>query len=87
MIYFAKANNKIKIGWTERPLKRLKELQTANHDKFIFLYFIENVPKSFESFLHEICKRYHIRGEWFNIKVIQHLLKHPWYKEHLKKFI
>lgn len=83
MIYFVKANNKIKIGWTERPIKRLQELQTANHDKFIILYVIKNVPKSFEKFLHSICGRFHIRGEWFNIDVIEHLLNHPWYNQHM----
>lgn len=83
MIYLLKnhANNTIKIGRTKDPNERLRTLQTGNAHQLEFLYIIE-VDDSFESFLHEICSRYHISGEWFAGEVLEnHLLKHPWYAD------
>lgn len=89
MIYFLKnhANNTVKIGRTKDPIKRLRTLQTGNSDKLELLYIIEDVEDSFETFVHEICARYHISGEWFAGDVLEnHLLRHPWYAKNLKSY-
>jgi hypothetical protein len=89
MIYFLKnlSNNTVKIGRSKDPADRLRTLQTGNADKLEFLYIIDGVEDSFESFVHEICERYHISGEWFAGDVIEkHLLKHPWYAENMRPY-
>ena len=89
MVYFLKNhnNNTVKIGRTKDPADRLRTLQTGNSDRLEFLYIIDTVEDSFETFVHEICERYHISGEWFAGEVLeQHLLKHPWYRENMKPY-
>ena len=77
----------IKIGKSKEPLKRLQALQTGNASNLRILYTINNVDDSFETFLHGICEGYRMSGEWFRPGVLkEHLLKHPWYKKHLKPF-
>lgn len=83
MIYLLKnpINNTIKIGRTNDPFQRLRTLQTGHAHQLEFLYIIE-AEDSFEPFLHEICARYHVGGEWFSGDVLsKHLLKHPWYAD------
>ena len=86
MIYFIKTNNEIKIGKTNDLERRMTELQVGNHVALEPLYVIENVDDSFETYVHEICGRFHIKGEWFKIEVLDHLLKHPWYKANMKPY-
>lgn len=86
-IYFIKnKNNDIKIGRSENIEKRLKELQTGNSNNLKLLYFIKDVPESFEKHLHDICVRFKIQGEWFQEKCIEFLLKHPFYKKNMKQY-
>lgn len=89
MIYFLKnhANNTIKIGRTKDPAERLRTLQTGNSDRLEFLYIIDDVEDSFETFVHEVCDRYHISGEWFAGDVLEkHLLRHPWYISNMQPY-
>jgi hypothetical protein len=64
MIYFIVAKNYVKIGCSEDPEIRLKELQTSNPNK---LKLIATMPGSFqtESELHCVFARFRARGEWF----------------------
>lgn len=89
MVYLLRntATSHIKIGYSKDPRERLRTLQTGSAGKLALEYVIENVDMSFEQFMHEICQRYRISGEWFQGNVIEdHLLKHPWYAEHLKPY-
>lgn len=89
MIYFLKnhLNNAIKIGRTKDPAERLRTLQTGNANRLEFLYIIDDVEDSFESFIHGICEQYHLSGEWFSEDVLEkHLLRHPWYIENMKPY-
>ncbi len=85
-IYFIKKDDEIKIGRSVDIERRISELQIANSIELTLLYKIENVPEFFESHVHSMCSRFHIRGEWFKMDVIEHLLSHPFYKEAMKKF-
>lgn len=85
-IYFIQKDNEIKIGRSVDIERRIEELQVANSVDLRLLYVIENVDESFESHVHEVCNRFHIRGEWFTEGALEHLLKHPFYKENMKKF-
>jgi len=85
-VYFIKKGNEIKIGRSINIERRIEELQVANSVELHLLYKIEDVDESFESHLHSICSRHHIKGEWFKFSVLNHLLKHPFYKENMKKY-
>lgn len=84
-IYFIKSNEAIKIGKSDNVPRRLKELQTSNHSSLEILYVIENEEETLEKHTHGICERYHVKGEWFSLTVLDHLLNIPWYKDHMKK--
>lgn len=85
-IYFIQKDSDIKIGRSIDIERRIEELQIANSVNLKLLYYIENVDDSFETHLHEVCSRFNIRGEWFSEGVLGHLLKHPFYKENMKKY-
>lgn len=59
----------IKIGVSNNPEKRLKELQTSNHKPLHivvkFPFKNTNDAYIFEKFLHERFAKYQMRGEWF----------------------
>ncbi len=84
-IYFVKKDNEVKIGRSVDIERRLEELQVANSVELILLYQIKDVDESFERYIHYICEGYHVRGEWFKKDVIEHLLRHPFYKEKMIK--
>ena len=84
-IYFIRSGEEIKIGRSQNIKNRLKELQTGNQVDLELLYIIENVEESFEKHIHSICSKFHLRGEWFMMDALTHLLKHPYYKENMKK--
>ena len=75
----------IKIGRSNNLDERKQTLQVANEEKLTLLYKIENVQESFEQHIHEVCYRYKIRGEWFELTCINHLLQNPWFKENMIK--
>lgn len=84
-LYFIKNEDAIKIGYSSDVDKRLSELQIANFNGLNVIYVIEDIEPSFEKHVHGICQRYKIQGEWFDIKAIDHLLNHPWFREHMIK--
>lgn len=80
-IYFIQSGQEVKIGISGDVPRRLEELQVGNANKLILRYEIKDVQDIFEGFVHSICQRYYVRGEWFEIGALDHLLKHPFYKE------
>lgn len=84
-IYFIQRDDEIKIGRSIDIERRIEELQVANSVNLRLLYKIENVDESFEEHVQSICSMFHIRGEWFKKDALDHLLKHPFYKENMKK--
>lgn len=84
-IYFMKNGNNIKIGRSEDVDRRKAQLQTSLTTELEVLYVIEDMAPSMETHIHGVCRRFHIKGEWFNENVLNHLLSLEWYKEHMKK--
>ncbi|MBL7128081.1 MAG: GIY-YIG nuclease family protein [Ignavibacteria bacterium] len=74
MIYFIKANDKIKIGYADDPSKRIPSIQTSSpFDLEVLLIIDGNYDK--ESELHKRFHGHRTSGEWFN------------YEESIKAFI
>lgn len=67
MIYFIKniATSNIKIGFSDNPRKRLKELQTGSAEKLVLIKTIEGDQK-LEGQLHELFSHCRLDGEWFS---------------------
>lgn len=62
--YFIQAvdSGHIKIGRSENPEGRMKDIQTSNHENLKLLAVADN---DIEAELHEKFSRSRIRGEWF----------------------
>ena len=67
-IYVLKSNEYYKIGITKDIAKRMRELQTGNPIKHLFVCssFFEDAPR-FERLLHEAFAQYRVEGEWFEL--------------------
>lgn len=66
---------RIKLGISESPERRLKELQTGNSQELILLGYVPaNGGFNDEKRLHSDCVNYHIRGEWYKQDVLSKLL-------------
>jgi len=65
-IYFIRESDRerVKIGLSENPKKRIKALQTSSPTKLDLLKVIEG-DETKEYYLHNKFKDYHIKGEWF----------------------
>lgn len=59
---WAELTNRIKIGKSNDPYKRLKTLQTGSPEKLILIAFVSG---DIERKLKEEFKKYKIHGEWF----------------------
>lgn len=66
MVYFIKniVTGRIKIGFSNTPTKRLKELQTGNDNKLVLIKTIVG-GKDKEASLHEMFSHLRSNGEWF----------------------
>ena len=88
MVYFIQNSlGHIKIGSSSDVDRRLLELQIANSGALRILYVIDipdNESLTFEQHTQSVCGRYALQGEWFEASVLDHLLHHPWYKEHMR---
>ena len=63
-VYFIKCNNAIKVGISESPKKRIKNLQTANPNKLEMIgYVYGDILKEQE--IHMDLQKYRLNGEWF----------------------
>ena len=69
MIYFIQSanDNRIKIGMSDNPVTRLRQLQTgASSQKPYTILAVVPVGRRRESELHKQFKEYHSHREWFN---------------------
>jgi hypothetical protein len=66
MIYFLKADLKIKIGFTDDPPKRISSIQVSSPFPLEVMLIIDgNYEKERE--LHSIFKEFRTSGEWFDL--------------------
>ncbi len=67
MIYFLKANDKVKIGYADDPMKRIPAIQISSPYRLAVLLIIDgNYNK--ESELHDRFEKHRSIGEWFNFE-------------------
>ncbi len=61
-----------KIGITNNPKRRLKNLQTG-HPNTLFIHHLEEIPDSqvkfIEKTIHILLNNVRTKGEWFNIEL------------------
>lgn len=61
-----------KIGFSNNPKRRLKDLQTG-HPNQLTIHYIEAIPKdqvkSIEKSIHEVLRPHREKGEWFNLEL------------------
>ncbi len=60
----------VKIGFSSNVGRRVKSIQTGNaaNISIIWRYFVGyklHIAKREEKRLHKLCKKHHIRGEWY----------------------
>lgn len=72
-LYAIQAGYRVKLGYSHNPKKRLKEIQTGSPDhlKLLWTYYVgddEKTAMQKEKKLHRVCKKYHVRGEWYDIR-------------------
>lgn len=67
-IYVLKSNEYYKIGIAKDVAKRMRELQTGDPVKHLFVCssFFKDAPR-FEKCLHEAFAKYRVEGEWFEL--------------------
>ena len=62
-------NKRVKIGMSNNPSKRLKQLQTGNPNRLVIYHMFESIDyKLLERTMHEICKDKKIINEWFEME-------------------
>jgi|GEM_PF-1967067 len=64
MIYFVRANNRVKIGYADDPSSRIPSIQTSSPYKLEVLLIIEGTYE-IEHKIHKRFQEYRIIGEWF----------------------
>ena len=64
MVYFIKAENRLKIGYAEDPSKRIPSIQTSSPFQLEVLLIIDG-DYSVESDLHKRFQDFRVSGEWF----------------------
>lgn len=78
-VYFIQSGNAVKIGKAIDPERRVAELQTGSPSTLrILAKFICRSSKhalQMESVLHEYCKCWRLRGEWFDRRRTSALLR------------
>lgn len=57
----------VKVGYTNRPGERLKQLQAGNPEPLHYVLLLEGIGPELEAYLHRRFKDKHYRGEWFNL--------------------
>ncbi len=77
-LYAMKAGNQVKLGFSTNPESRMKAVQTGNQNKVSILWTLEvaeerGQAKIQERKLHRYCKKYYLRGEWFEIGCMDHV--------------
>lgn len=67
MIYLIFDGLNYKIGYSQNPIKRLQQLQTAQSKKLKLIAIFEGDQRK-ERQLHYILRQFHLSGEWFNFR-------------------
>ena len=73
-VYFIREKcyrGKIKIGYSQDPSKRLKDLQTANSNELGLVATIDYGTEQTEKEIHSYFFTKHIHGEWYDITTEQ----------------
>lgn len=63
-VYFIRVGDFIKIGWSTRPMDRLRQLQTSHPDELEIMGTIKG-ERSLEGKIHKRFSKNRVRGEWF----------------------
>ena len=63
-VYFIRVGDFIKIGWSTRPMDRLRQLQTSHPDELEIMGTIKG-ERSLEGKIHKRFSKSRVRGEWF----------------------
>ena len=64
-VYFVRCGDTVKVGYVKHDVeKRLKQLQTGNHEEFVLIGQIPGTTRD-EAAIHRQLKRFQIRREWF----------------------
>lgn len=66
MIYFLRSGDHIKIGYAERPTRRIATLRTANPNAIVVLGVMDG-DRAREAELHGRFAHKRARGEWFDL--------------------
>lgn len=70
-IYFIQAGRRaVKMGITDNIEKRLSAIQTAHYEELKIIHLFKGGLAT-ERRLHFVARKYHIRGEWFEIEVLE----------------
>jgi hypothetical protein len=68
-LYFISSGKYTKIGISDNPKRRLKQLQTGNPDKLILIDHVNTGSSDeaarVEDMLHKFYSHKRVRGEWF----------------------
>lgn len=63
-VYFLWAGNRIKIGFSTKPYKRIFTLQTGISAPVKMMLAVVGTPKE-EKALHRLLSDFRVQGEWF----------------------
>jgi len=85
-LYALTCGGRVKIGHSSNIKKRIKSIQTANADEveLAWKFYVgtdRSIAETAERKLHRLCKKYLIRGEWFDIESMDMVVS---YKPKLK---
>ena len=83
-IYAIRTSEAVKIGYSNAPRSRKKAIQTGNVQQVNLAWLsrpLANLAsaKGKEKAFHKKLRRYHIRGEWFDLDALE------WLKSQSKK--
>lgn len=79
-IYLISDGEHVKIGFSKDPRKRMKDMQTSNAKPLRIVRAFEVIGKSaakaHERTLHSKFKAHRLKGEWFDMEVMDEALEH-----------
>lgn len=88
-LYLAEANGYYKLGSSENPERRVRELQTGCPHKIKLVAktaIIHNDLKRIEKFYHDNSILFHHRGEWFDFpEYVVDMIRNRWVQVDDKK--
>ena len=83
-LYAIESGDAVKVGFSCDPYARLRNLQTGHASKLILRRKIEVGDKRSamvaEKRLHQHLQRFHIRGEWYDLKCLETKKEWKWRK-------